>query len=271
MSKKLKNESEIQNKKSSEKPNIEPQNTNNVQIIRKHIVASIILNIALIISTILGIIFDVFTALGPVCFLYFTVISNILIMIISIVFLIYQIKYLKNNEYKVPSWLFPLKFIFTVAITVTFIIYTFILAPVILAYDNFVKVFSVNNFCLHIITPIIAIINFCLIDSHFCFKKHIKYLGLILPICYFIFSLLLASISNKAYFIDANNTYSQFPYFFLNYHKFGWFTLNKGIEHIGVFYWLVFVALLILGIGFILLKLQNHNHKKYYSNSTQKK
>lgn len=270
MTNNLKDESTIQNKELTEKLNIETNNPNKVQIIRKHIVASIILNIALIISTVIGIIFDVFTALGPVCFLYFTVISNILIMAISIIYLIYQIKYLKTNEYKVPSWLFPLKFIFTVAITVTFIIYTFILAPVILAYDSFVKVFSVNNFCLHIITPVIAIINFCLIDSHYCLKKHTNYLGLILPVCYFIFSLLLASISNKAYFIDANNTYSQFPYFFLNYHKFGWFTLNKGIENIGVFYWIIFVTLLILGIGFILLKLQNRNYKKYYSNSTQK-
>ena len=68
-SNKLKNESKIQNKELTEKSNVEPQKPNNIQIIRKHIVASIILNIALIISTVLGIIFDVFTALGPVCFL----------------------------------------------------------------------------------------------------------------------------------------------------------------------------------------------------------
>ena len=231
----------------------------------KHLKTSIILTCVLIVSTILGIIFDCISGVGIVAFLYFTVQSNIWIMIISIIYMIYQIKFFKNGLINIPNWIYNFKFMATVAISLTFLIFTFVLAPLIIKDGRIDELFSINNFCLHEVTPILSIINFSLFDSNYKFKKNTKFLGLILPIYYFIFSILLKVFSGKPYFISANNTYSKFPYFFLDYETFGWFTLNKGIKHLGVFYWIIFISLLILGIGFILLKLQKFNHNKYYS------
>jgi len=251
------NKNSIKNKRISESLLYSP-NT-------KHLKVSIILTCVLIVSTILGIIFDCISGVGIVAFFYFTVQSNIWIMVVSIIYMVYQIKFLKHGIFNPPSWICNFKFMSTVAITLTFLIFTFVLAPLIIKDGRIDELFSINNFCLHEVTPILAIINFCLFDSNYKFKKNTKFLGLILPIYYFIFSILLKVFSGKPYFISANNTYSKFPYFFLDYETFGWFTLNKGINHLGIFYWIIFISLLILGIGFILLKLQKFNHNKYYS------
>ena len=88
---------------------------------------SIIVDLLIIISSSVGVYLTLYgrgNFMNQNGLLYYTVQSNIFIILISLIFLIYKI--LKR---KIPNWLTIAKFICTVGITVTFLVFTFMLVP----------------------------------------------------------------------------------------------------------------------------------------------
>ena len=104
--------------------------------------------------------------------------------------------------------------------------------------------FSMKNLSLHIIAPILAMIDFLMIDRGFEYKWKMTFLGFILPLLYLAMTLLI-SIKGVTY---SNGT--NFPYYFLNYREYGWFNL-QGMP--GVAWWILIVAVMAFAVTYLLL------------------
>ena len=144
-------------------------------------------------------------------YLYFTIISNLETVAIVGVFIGLRIAETIRGKQIISKPLFVLKFMITAAMTITFTVAALLLAPL---KDN-VYLFSMKNLSLHIIAPILAMIDFLMIDRGFEYKWKMTFLGFILPLLYLAMTLLI-SIKGVTY---SNGT--NFPYYFLNYREYG--------------------------------------------------
>ena len=173
-------------------------------------------------------------------YLYFTIISNLETVIIFSVFVVLRIVENIKGKQIIPKPLFMLKFMITAAMTITLTVAALLLAPL---KDN-VYLFSMKNLSLHIIAPILAMIDFLMIDRGFEYKWKMTFLGFILPLLYLAMTLLI-SIKGVTY---SNGT--NFPYYFLNYREYGWFNLH-GMP--GVAWWILIVAIMAFAVTYLLL------------------
>lgn len=119
---------------------------------------SLILNILIIILEIVGII-AVYTLYNNFGLIYYTIISNILMLISSSLFVGYMI----NNK-EIPKWLSLFKYMSTICVTLTFLVVVFILAPM---YNfNYKHMLFENELLyLHFLCPILAIITLVFFDK----------------------------------------------------------------------------------------------------------
>lgn len=227
---------------------------------KRDTIISIVIKCWIIIGFIIGYIdevhSDAFMRTGAI--LYYTVQSNIWIAAIISVFLVYDIISLKKGKVvEIPNWLRLVKYIFTVAITITFIVYNFILYPGSVLTNAGESYLNAHTFLLHIFVPVLAIVDYILYDYSLQSTKKTKYLGLITPLYYFAFTLILSFIGV---------TYRKgeaMPYFFIDYKLNGWFNLGNG--QIGVFYWIIIVLFVVLGISALLIKIKNKRAKVEFS------
>ena len=207
---------------------------------------SILIKLALVSIGVSGIIVTYVSAgfmSGGTTFLYFTIQSNITIIAITAIYLVDAIGVLRGREPYKNQILRHIKLSFTVAITITFIVFVTLLAPI----TGVAYFFSYSNFSLHIIVPILAILDYFLFDTDIKIFKLSFLVGTAMPVYYFFFYLIGRAVG----FTYLNG--DKAPYFFLDFEKYGWFSVSS--EGIGVFYWvtilLVFAAL--LGLMYALL------------------
>ena len=218
-------------------------------------VLSILIKIIAIASSIYGIYKTYF---GPLSFTYFTTLSNIFITIILLIFLIKEIyDNMKKKELIYPNILYIIKFLATISITLTFVVFLTLLAPTI--EGGFLYAYLGNgagSLCVHFITPILAILDFIFFDNEYQSKKSHAIYAIIPPLLYVLFVIIL---SNNG--IRWGTMYA--PYNFLNYHaKTGWFGFNLSILGwetlgIGVFYMIILLSIIFIIIGRIFLTLRN--------------
>lgn len=98
---------------------------------------------------------------GLSAFKFYTVDSNILVGIISTILLIYEIRFITNKK-EIPNYVYILKLIGTVSVTLTFIITLFYLAP---AFKNeFYLLYQNSNLFFHLIVPILSFISFIFLE-----------------------------------------------------------------------------------------------------------
>ena len=221
----------------------------------KNSVISIIIKIIAIVSSIYGIIKTYF---GPISFTYFTTLSNIFISIVLFIFLIKEIYCLiKGKEVDVKNYLYIIKFLATISITLTFFVFLTILAPTL--EGGIVNSYLSNgagSLCVHFITPILAIIDFLFFDKEYESKKNHSVYAIIPPLLYVLFVVIVSSLG-----LRWGTMYA--PYNFLNYGSpTGWFGFDLSILGwetlgIGVFYMIVFLSLLFIFIGRLFLWLRN--------------
>ena len=185
--------------------------------------------------------------------LYFTVQSNIWILGIMIVFLVLESVALVKGKDVIPQWLRLLKFIFTVAIFLTGFVYNFVLFPASLASTVNTSPFELDSFFVHIAVPVLSIVDFILFDYRLKANKWTAFWGLATPMYYLPFALIAAELGAR--FKEG----SRFPYFFLNHELLGWFDF-KGMP--GVFYWLIIVLGIVLGISYLLLICRKRREKR---------
>ena len=193
---------------------------------------------ALAIVGILGIVFTAQSSAfmgGGSVFFFFTVQSNIFIIAMALIFLVNEIVVLVTNKGFINQTLRHIKYVATVAITVTFLVFFTMLAP-LMGVDYLL---SFNNFSLHAIVPILAIIDFIIFDTDINLTYSNSLLATIAPISYVIF-VYVGAIFKLQY---GENLY--YPYFFLDFETNG-FLFEKGF---GIIPWILLLLAGICGLG----------------------
>lgn len=175
--------------------------------------------------------------------LYFTVQSNLWLAAIYLIVLILELISFKKNKDIIPSYIHTLKFIFVVSITITFIVFFTILVPEIGSY----VITMPGSLLVHLVSPVLAIIDYLIFENKQIRKKQTVIYPLIPPLIYFIVIIILSY--NGLTFVNDQKV----PYFFLDYERLTWFNISN--NKIGVFYWVLILSILILGISYSLLKL----------------
>ena len=151
----------------------------------KKIIRMLILS-ALIIVGILGIILTAVSTSfmgGASVFYFFTVQSNIFIIAIAFLFLGHEIICLINKKETINQVMLQIKFVATVAITITFLVFFTMLAP-LMGVDYLL---SFKNFSLHAIVPMLAIIDFIVFDTDINLSYPKSLIATIAPISYVFF------------------------------------------------------------------------------------
>lgn len=208
------------------------------------LITQLVIRIALAVIGIVGIILTVASSsfMGDtVAFRFFTVQSNITIIVIELIYAFDALLQIFGKKSISNRILLMIKYIFTVAITITFLVFVFMLAPT-LSVDYLL---SYNNFSLHFIVPILALVDFFIFNSDIKLNKSNCLWGVAMPVYYVIYFLI--GVPMERTYINGDLA----PYFFLNYKQITWFSFtDKGP---GVFYWILILTAGIIGLCYLFL------------------
>ena len=104
-----------------------------------------------------------FDHMGIRTFCMFTVDSNILAGLTMLLCIPYTVDGLRTGYYHLPDWVVVMMHIAVTAVSLTFLVSLFILAPI----KGFMLIFSGSRFFLHGVCPVLCIVAFCcFINSH---------------------------------------------------------------------------------------------------------
>lgn len=143
----------------------------------------------------------------PGIFLYFTYLSNILIFLVfAAQTVLGTINIIGKKNYEVPS---GLKGLAVISIVFTFLTVFIFLNP-------FGVPGSWQDARVHYLTPLLAVLDWVLFDSHCRFRFYHPICWLFSPVVYFAYVLLLAIVGVKFGGDD------YFPYFFMDIFTYGW-------------------------------------------------
>ena len=184
---------------------------------------------------------------GKVVFMYFTIQSNLAIAFICAigVFLL-----LEKRE---ASYVWHvIKFVGTVSITLTGVVFGFVLAPTLGA-----NAWNIQNTLTHLVVPVLAVIDFFIIAPAAEIKhKHVLYV-IIPPVLYAIY----AGIGYVNGWEFAAGLH--YPYFFLNWGSpAGAFGFSRELPFMGCVWWILVLLLFLIGVGHAYLALANFLRKK---------
>jgi len=218
---------------------------------KKKLITSIIFKVISLIASVYGLVFTIDSIKS---FTFFTTLSNVALDIVLAVFIVLDVILLtKEKDYK-SNGLYILKFLMTLSITLTCLVYMIILGP---TSENGLIGAYLNKYAgslgVHLIGPVFAIADFLMFDKGFSAKKIYAIYAVIPPLCYVAFVYILAALGVRWY-----DTMTA-PYNFLNYAAptgwFGWDLSKMGSESlgIGVVYMIVVLLLIFIGIGLLYL------------------
>ncbi|OEJ15352.1 hypothetical protein BFL38_13745 [Brachyspira hampsonii] len=151
---------------------------------------------------------------------YFTYQSNILVIIY---FILDILNIIKKKETFYPRF----KGAVTMSITVTFLVYHFLLSP---TADKYIGFAYIRNVIVHYIVPVMTIFDYIIFDKKGIYKVIDPILWLIIPILYFVFILIRARVGSP--FSDG----SYYPYFFVDIDKYGLKTVLRNVFFITLFF-----------------------------------
>ncbi len=207
---------------------------------------AVMLNLTIIISGICGLYFSIFGSgfMNSDTFLYYTVQSNILAMITAAVALIFEIRRIEGHA--IPAPVHFLRYISAIAIALTYLVFSVMLTPVMVRAGNIAYLTSAGNLLVHKVVPICAMLDWFLFGSARKFKRRCAVCGMIPAILYvcFVFICVASGITFSGNIV---------PYFFLDFKTYGWLGIGNG--GIGVVYWILILAGLLIALGFLFRRL----------------
>lgn len=227
-------------------------------------ICSLILKIIALLASCYGM---VRTFSGPAFFTFFTNLSNIFIDMVMLAFIGQDIQMLQSGGKKpLPNGWYVVKFMATISITLTFLVYLLLLAPTNengIIYSYFHN--GGGSFGVHFVAPVLAIVDFILFDYRMKSSRKHLFFAVIPPLCYVGLVVILAAFGMRWY----GNMYA--PYNFLNFGApTGWFgfdlsQMGSYSLGIGVFYMIMVLLIIFLGIGRCFLGLQKLCRKRILS------
>lgn len=175
-------------------------------------------------------------------YVYYTNLSNYICIGFMFASLFKTMKKANKKEEGPVTFAPTFKFMSMIMIMVTFFVYN-----ILLAKDNgIVEYFtSLNNLTMHVILPIMFVLDWVLFYEHDKTKWYYPLLSTIMPLIYVVFILIRATIINHT------TTSVVYPYFFLNLETLGWQ---------GFFMWLSILVFDFIALGYLIYMF---DHVKY--------
>ena len=189
---------------------------------------------------------------GSTIFMYFTIQSNIAVALITAVFLCSNIMELLGKKGFINDALLMAKYALTVAITITFIVFFAVLAPLV----DTDYLFSFDNASVHLIVPVLALCDLFIFDNAIKLNAKNCFWSLAMPMYYLLFFLIGIPLGFR---YDSSG--SAAPYFFLDYEQNGWLRVTP--NSLGVVYCVLIMMAFVIGLGYLFLgamKLRNRGN-----------
>ncbi len=193
---------------------------------------------------------DTFMGSPSIFLKYFTMQSNIWIGVLALVLAFVQLKHLKSEVYEFSRPLLLLQQVFTVSITLTGVVFCFVLLPAMLAttpeYAPYILHWT--QILLHVIVPVLAVVDLLAFTRTFHYNlKRFDFLWSALPPLYYL------GFSRIGYVKNWDFGGANYPYFFLNYDSpAGFFGFSNEMPYfMGVFYWILVIVVLVLGVSLL--------------------
>ena len=150
-------------------------------------IISLMINIAIVVITVLAI-SKFFVGTGDAnmqisgwsSMRYFTNLSNCFAALASVLCIVFNIMNIRYDSNVFPKWVFLIKFMATVSVTVTFLTCVFFLGPTnifafapygVSPWRAYIFIFFGNALYLHLVTPLLAIISVLFFESTDSFTK----------------------------------------------------------------------------------------------------
>lgn len=213
---------------------------------------SIVLKIIVILSAVIGTFLsymagrDSFMG-GNVVFMYFTIQSNIAIALISAIG-----AYLLCTNKRISKLWYIIKFVGTVSITLTGVVFGLVLAPTLGA-----QAWNIQNTLTHLVVPVVAVIDFFVTSSVLNIKKRNVLYVIIPPILYAIY----AGVGYVRGWEFAKGI--NYPYFFLNWgSKAGAFGFTDELPFMGSAWWILLLLVFLLIVGYCYLTIADLFRRK---------
>lgn len=178
--------------------------------------------------------------------LYFTTQSNIWIGVTMLLLALQP--YFPFQEI-VFKRLYFFKYIFTVSITMTGLVFCCLLAPFAKDYPAWTPF----SFCVHVFSPLLSVADFFVDETPTALPPRAVLLSAIPPITYFLFASVLSLFE-----VDFGRG-EPYPYFFVYLRSpVGLFGFSKEFPFImGSFYWYALFALVLFSIGKIFVRVKS--------------
>ena len=151
-------------------------------------------------------------AFKPSLFAYYTIQSNLLVLVLFAVLIVRTAANPRTRAVQ-PH----LKGAVTMAITVTLLVYHFVLVPQLFAMSTEYHLFSLQDTLVHYFVPLATIADWLLFDPKGSYRWFDPLAWLVIPILYFCFAMLRAHLLGPTVTEDL-----RYPYFFLNLDELGW-------------------------------------------------
>ena len=179
-------------------------------------------------------------------FLYFTGQSNIWI---GVTCLILAFAHFLHFSKRTLQFLYVAKYVFTVSITITALVFCTLLAPFA---DESYHLLSLTSYLTHVFSPAFAIADFFVDEYPFQFSKRYLFYSVLPPLFYFLSTMLFSGLK-----VDFGRG-EFYPYYFLNFRSpAGFFGFsNQAPFFIGSAYWVILFIGLILLLAWMLAKLK---------------
>lgn len=163
-------------------------------------------------------------------YVFYTNLSNYFCMVMIIIQLV---KRVKNKTNEATDTAPRIKFISVIMILVTFLVYNILLAKDSSAAEYFL---SPGNLIMHLILPILYILDWVLFYTHGKTKWYYPLISTILPLGYVVW------IVVRSFILKGATWTTIYPYFFLNIEKLGWG---------GFFAWVFGLVAIFIAIGYL--------------------
>ncbi|MCR4610606.1 MAG: Pr6Pr family membrane protein [Lachnospiraceae bacterium] len=215
-------------------------------------IISLILKTVIVLSVLIGVIMGALASEanfmgGDTVFMYFTIQSNILIGLICLIGAILII----TNRYENKVW-YIIKYIGTVSITLTGVVFCFVLAPGMGA-----NAWNLVNVLTHVVVPVVSVIDFFVICTVTKIKK-INALWVTVPPLLYAFYAGIGYVNNWQFFEGYN-----YPYFFLNWgSEAGAAGFSDKPPFMGPVWWILILLVFLIIIGLVYLLIADLITKK---------
>lgn len=179
---------------------------------------------------------------GSSVFMYFTIQSNLVIAVLSLLGAVFLLR-----RGRIPDAWYTVKFVGTVSITLTGVVFTFVLAPTLGRYA-----WNAQNVLTHVVVPAAAILDFFVTGPYGGISKRNVLLVTLPPLAYAVY----AGIGYAAGWEFAGGL--RYPYFFLNWGSpAGAFGFTRELPFMGCVWWILALLLFLLAVGFVYLLILN--------------